>query len=200
MSGVMIAGGDTYEALRYGVASDVGHKGLVIEEGVGLFGAGIADQNIIKGRRLGRLVVACAEENERFGVGVCEDSAVISTRSDSILEAGGRYGFVLIEIVPMQAGLRGDRFVAKNIRLTMLGPGDAVDLKTGAVTRTAPLDETADILNKLTSDLMREGVDLDMIEKQGIDTGARHAVKLRIQDQGAASALLDLECSRDEYD
>ena len=200
MSGVMIAGGDTYEALRYGVASDVGHKGLVIEEGVGLFGAGICDQNIIKGRRLGRLVIACAEENERFGVGVCEDSAVISTRSDSILEAAGRYGFVLIDIVPQQAGLRGDHFVAQGIRLTMLGPGDAVDLKTGAVTRRAPLDETSETLNKLTNDLMREGVDLDMIEREGIDSGARHAVKLRIRDQGAGSALLDLECSRDEYD
>ena len=72
----MIAGGSSCEALRYGVSSDTGHRGLVIQEGIGLFGGGIVDQNLIGGNRLGRLVVACAEESERFGIGVFEDSAV----------------------------------------------------------------------------------------------------------------------------
>ena len=129
MSSVMIAGGTTYEALRYGVASDLGHEGLVIEEGVSLFGAGIADQNLIRGRRLGRLVVACAEEGERFGIGVCEDSAVVAKKSGKVLESVGRYGFVLVEIVPMDLALQGDEFIAKNIRLTMLGPATALICK-----------------------------------------------------------------------
>ena len=79
LSGVMIAGGSSCEALRYGVSSDTGHRGLVIQEGIGLFGGGIVDQNLIGGNRLGRLVVACAEESERFGIGVFEDSAVIAS-------------------------------------------------------------------------------------------------------------------------
>ena len=69
LSGVMIAGGSSYDALRYGVSSDTGHRGLVMQEGIGLFGGGIVDQNLIGGNRLGRLVVACAEESERFGIG-----------------------------------------------------------------------------------------------------------------------------------
>ena len=85
LSGVMIAGGSSYEALRYGVSSDTGHRGLVIQEGVGLFGGGIVDQNLIGGNRLGRLVVACAEESERFGIGVFEDSAVIATHAGTRL-------------------------------------------------------------------------------------------------------------------
>ena len=79
LSGVMIAGGSSWEALRYGVSSDTGHRGLVIQEGIGLFGGGIVDQNLIAGNRLGRLIVACAEESERFGIGVFEDSAAIAS-------------------------------------------------------------------------------------------------------------------------
>ena len=104
LSGVMIAGGSSYEALRYGVSSDTGHRGLVIQEGVGLFGGGIVDQNLIGGNRLGRLVVACAEESERFGIGVFEDSAVIASHAGTRLEAAGRQGFVLVEIDPDRAG------------------------------------------------------------------------------------------------
>ena len=32
LSGVMIAGGSSYEALRYGASSDTGHRGLVIQD------------------------------------------------------------------------------------------------------------------------------------------------------------------------
>ena len=91
LSGVMIAGGSSYEALRYGVSSDTGHRGLVIQEGIGLFGGGIVDQNLIGGNRLGRLIVACAEESERFGVGVFEDSAAIASARRHA-HRGGRAG------------------------------------------------------------------------------------------------------------
>ena len=126
----MIAGGSSCEALRYGVSSDTGHRGLVIQEGIGLFGGGIVDQNLIGGNRLGRLVVACAEESERFGIGVFEDSAVIASHAGTRLEAAGRHGFVLVEIDPTTLVLQSDSFVADGIRLTVLGPGDA-DLRPG---------------------------------------------------------------------
>ncbi|WP_124616569.1 hypothetical protein [Burkholderia sp. Bp9143] len=62
LSGFMIAGGTTYEALRFGIASDMGRRGLVIQQGLGFFGGAIVDQNLSSARRLGRLIVACAEE------------------------------------------------------------------------------------------------------------------------------------------
>ena len=85
----MIAGGSSWEALRYGVSSDTGHRGLVIQEGIGLFGGGIVDQNLIAGNRLGRLIVACAEESERFGIGVFEDSAAIAVAGGHPARGGG---------------------------------------------------------------------------------------------------------------
>ena len=123
LSGVMIAGGSSYEALRYGVSSDTGHRGLVIQEGIGLFGGGIVDQNLLAGNRLGRLLVACAEESERYGVGIFEDSAVIATAAGMRLEAAGKHGFLLAEIDPMALVLQSDSFIANGIRVTVLAPG-----------------------------------------------------------------------------
>ena len=140
LSGVMIAGGSSWEALRYGVSSDTGHRGLVIQEGIGLFGGGIVDQNLIGGNRLGRLVVACAEESERFGIGVFEDSAVIASHAGTRLQAAGVNGFLLVEIDLAALELQSDSFVARGVRLTAFGPGDTADLASGAVVRDAPPD------------------------------------------------------------
>ena len=200
LSGVMIAGGTSYEALRYGVASDLGHQGLVIQEGVGLFASGIADQNIMTARRLGRLVVACAEENERFGVGVCEESAVIAEKSGQQLTGAGRYGFIKVEADPIDDDHAGARFIAQGVKLTMFGPGDQVNLHSGHVSRVADPVALRAVFDRLIDDLLREGVDLDTVERTGRDPAARHAVKIRLRRDSDLAATLDLECAREEMD
>ncbi len=200
LSGVMIAGGSTYEALRYGVASDLGHQGLVIQEGVGLFASGIADQNILTARRLGRLVVACAEENERFGIGVCEESAVVAAKSGQELTAVGRYGFVTVETDPTDKDTATSRFMARNVKLNMYGPGDSVNLYSGHVARSADPAALKPIFDQLIDDLLREGVDLDLLERTGRDPAARHAVKIRLRRDSDLAATVDLECAREEKD
>ncbi|MGF1544102.1 MAG: cyanophycinase [Parvularculaceae bacterium] len=200
LSAVMIAGGSSYEALRYGVASDLGHQGLVIQEGVGLFASGIADQNIITARRLGRLVVACAEENERFGIGVCEESAVIAVKSGQELTGAGRHGFVTVETDPGDHDAIDDRFVARGVKLSMYGPGDRVNLASGHVTRASATEDVKATFDQLLHDLMREGLDLGDVERKGRDPSARHAVKLALRRDGELSATLDLECAREEHD
>jgi cyanophycinase len=198
LSGVMIAGGSSYEALRYGVSSDTGHRGLVIQEGVGLFGAGIIDQNMIDGNRLGRLVVACAEESERYGIGICEDSAVISSNGGTRLEAAGRHGFVLIEVDAGNLELQSDSFVARGVRLTLLAPGDAADLVTGAVSRARPSVAAADLLERLVRDLAREAG----VPRQGARVAASgpRGIGIGFDALEGAVALLDLECPRDDFD
>ncbi len=200
LSGVMIAGGSVREALRYGVASDLGHPGLVIQEGIGLFGGGIIDQNIMAGNRLGRLVVACAEEGERFGIGVFEDSAAIVSDTGARVEARGEHGFVLVEIDPDNLVLHSDSFVAKGIRLTLIAPGDAIDLAAGVVTRAAQPATGKPLLDTLVSRLARE-VGVPDGHASGATGGVGHrGVRLRFQRIDATSAVLDLESPRDEYD
>lgn len=192
LSGVMIAGGSTYEALRYGVTSDVGHQGLAIQEGIGLFSTAIVDQNLIRSDRLGRLVVACAEENERFGIGVFEDGVAIASHAGSVLHAAGRSGFVLVEIDPLKLDLHSDNFKANDIRLTVLGPGDSVDLRTATITRSAPEAGSAALLQDLVARLVEEAGAAVAGEHAGI-----HGVKIHGGAVEGASARIDMECPRD---
>jgi cyanophycinase len=194
LSGVMIAGGSTYEALRFGVSSDVGHPGLAIQEGIGLFAGGIVDQNLIGKERLGRLVVACAEEHERFGIGIFEDSAVIASQAGMRLEAGGRDGFALIEIDPGKLVLQSDNFEANGVRLTVLGPGDTVDLTSGEISRAGPVAASCAILQRLVEGLAQEAG-----AAVAGDTAGIHGVTVRPHDSAEASAWIDLICPRDEY-
>lgn len=200
VAGVMIAGGSSLEALRYGVASDPGHQGLLIQEGVGLFASAITDQNIISERRLGRLVVACVEENERFGIGVCEESAVIAQKSSVELRAAGRHGFIQVETDPVKAAAVDDRFIARGVRLRMFGPGDRVNLNTGRAYRQAEPAAVRATLDRLLADLTEDCGVLHVAERTGRDPGARHAVKVRVQREDEVTALLDLECAREEHD
>ncbi|NRA29367.1 MAG: cyanophycinase [Parvularculaceae bacterium] len=197
LSRLMIAGGSSYEAMRYGVASDLGHQGLVIQEGLGLLKAGVADQNLISGRRLGRLISACAEENEAFGVGVCDESAVIATKSSRELTAAGRHGFVLVDTSSSDMRQGQDGFVAKDVRVRMFAPGDRVNLTTGHIERASDPARSSDLFERMISDVMREGIDLD---DDKADHSDRHAIRIRLRREETLTAMLDLECSREEHD
>lgn len=200
MSDVMISGGVTSEALRYGVASDLNHNGLVVQQGIGLFPTGIVDQNILTAKRLGRLVVACAEENERFGFGICEDSAIVATKSGNELRAIGQHGFVQIETDPVKFAPHEDRFILRDIKLRMLGPGDRLNLQTEHIERTGMAEHAKLAFDRLTEDFMREGVDIDRFDGIGRDPSLRHAIGVRLRRTDPFTALLDLECAREEHD
>ena len=135
-----------------------------------------------------RQIVACAEESERFGIGVFEDSAVIASHAGTRLEASGLRGFALVEIDPTTLVLQHDSFIARGVRLTVLAPGDSVDLETGELARAgapeAPAALLAGLLAGLAGDGAREGRGLALATRQ-VDS---------------ATAVLDLECPRDDRD
>ena len=200
LSGVMISGGSSWEALRYGVSSDTGHRGLVIQEGIGLFGGGIVDQNLLAGNRLGRLIVACAEEGERFGIGIFEDSAAVASEAGTHIAAAGQHGFLLAEIDPATLVLQGDSFVAENIRLTVVAPGDALALPAGTVARAQPAEASAGLLAKLIDGLAREAGVPEHAGGDGLP-GASATIRgltMRVRERQAASAVVDLQCPRDQ--
>lgn len=200
MSDVMISGGTTPEALRYGVASDMNHTGLAIQQGIGLFPKGIVDQNMLTAKRLGRLVVACAEENERFGFGICEDSALVASEAGNTLESMGQHGIVQIETDPVKFAPHEDRFIVRDIKLRMLAPGDRLDLDSDQVERGGQGEAAKLAFDRLTEDLMREGMDIDRFDGIGRDPSLRHAIGVRLRRTDPLSALLDLECAREEHD
>ena len=198
LSGFMIGGGTSYEALRFGIASDMGRRGLVIQEGLGLFGAAIVDQKLGSSRRLGRLAVACAEEGVRFGLGLLDDSGVIANYDNSHITAIGARGAVLVEIDPLKTELAGDDFIAPGAKLCFAGPGDVIDMATGTVTRLAPVTDSAAALDALVAELIEECVgDAGPATAPGITHEAHIALRYYSNEDGTGQ--LDIESIRDRH-
>ncbi len=198
LSGFMIGGGTSYEALRFGIASDMGRHGLVIQEGLGFFGAAIVDQKLSSARRLGRLAVACAEEGVRFGLGLLEDSGVIANHDNSQLTAVGARGAVLVEIDPLKTELAGDDFIAPDTRLCFAGPGDVIDMAAGTVTRLAPASASAAALDTLVAELIEDCVGTaGPVTAPGVTHEAH--IALRYRSEGDGTGHLDIESIRDRH-
>lgn len=198
LSGFMIGGGTSYEALRFGIASDMGRRGLVIQEGLGLFGAAIVDQKLSSSRRLGRLAVACAEEGVRFGLGLLEDSGVIANHDNSKLTAIGERGAVLVEIDPLKTELAGDDFIAPDTRLCFAGPGDVIDMAAGTVTRLAPATASAAALDTLVTELIDDCIgDAGPVTAPGVTHEAH--IALLYSSDGDGTGHLDIESIRDRH-
>ena len=198
LSGFMIGGGTSYEALRFGIASDMGRHGLVIQEGLGFFGAAIVDQKLSSSRRLGRLAVACAEEGVRFGLGLLEDSGVIANHDNSQLTAIGARGAVLVEIDPLKTELQGDDFIAHDTRLCFAGPGDVIDMAAGTITRLAPVTTSAAALDTLVAELIEDCVgNAGPVTAPGVTQEAHIALRYSSDEDGTGH--LDIESIRDRH-
>jgi cyanophycinase len=130
----MIAEGTSCEALRYGASEDAGYEGLVIEEGFGLVDFGLVDQNFLNRRRLGRLVVACAEEGYRYGFGICEETGMVIAGHSRTVRAFGRNGIVIANLDPGQVRVAPGKFAADGIELSFMEPGGSFDIERGTMT------------------------------------------------------------------
>lgn len=198
LSGSMIAGGTSYEALRFGIASDMGRRGLIIQQGLGLFGAAIVDQNLGSAHRLGRLVVACAEEGVRYGVGLLEDSGVTANHDNSELTVIGAKGVVLVEVDPAHTELQGDEFIATGTMLSFAAPGDTIDLNSGKLRRAGSPDAADAALN-----LLVHGFIDDCYQRRGAAVRQEHSfddpIALRFATLGQGCGTLDVEAIRDRF-
>ena len=198
LSGFMIAGGSSYEALRFGIASDMGRRGLVMQEGLGIFGTAIVDQNLQSSRRVGRLAVACAEEGVRHGLGLLEDSGVIANHDNTRLTVIGALGAVLVEVDLARTELQGDQFAALGTRLHFALPGDVIDLRKGRVTHAGDPEMATMALDRLARQLIDDCCDPD-------ETGDRPGqpveapIALRYHPEGAGSGIIDIESIRDRH-
>lgn len=124
----MIAEGDSVAALRYGSSEDASGSGAIVEPGIGLSRLGLIDQHFVRRSRLGRLLIACAEQHQRFGFGLCEGSGMIVHGGDREIEAVGQSGVVVAELDLNSVRLAPGRPDPTGIRLYILEPGQRVTL------------------------------------------------------------------------
>ncbi|EAQ95754.1 cyanophycinase [Congregibacter litoralis] len=149
----MIAEGDSVAAWRYGSSEDASFSGVVVERGIGLTRLGLIDQNFLRRHRLGRLLIACAAQQQRFGFGLCEGAGMIIHGNEQTIEAIGSKGVVVAELDLDRVRLAPKVPDPSGVRLYLLEPGQRVRLEdlAGATAEhsaaaTALLRETLDDL------------------------------------------------------
>ncbi len=189
----MIAEGDSFEALRFGASEDAGSEGMVMEPGLGLFEAGIVDQNFVARSRLGRLVVACAEENVRYGFGLCEESGLVLSEDNRLLSAIGREGFVVVAMKSAGLSIADEAFRARGVELQLVQPGNMFDIQ-GGITLELQSDGAAVAVEEMVSQLADDCNDMFRNRSGSVQDGW-----LNVALTQGTPARLDIESRRVRY-
>jgi len=130
MSDPMIAGGNSEEALRWGVTSREEGEGVWLTEGLGFLESGLVDQHFLARGRWARLLVGILGlERDRFGLGIDENTALV-VEGDSAWVVG-ESGVLILDarVATTEDGGTG----GYGVRLHLLGAGDRLNMRTGAV-------------------------------------------------------------------
>ncbi|RPI16608.1 MAG: cyanophycinase [Lysobacterales bacterium] len=129
MSGVMFRDATDVIAVMKGSL----RPGREVDAGLGFTGEGLlVDQHFLRRGRLGRLLPLMLERGMRFGLGVEEDSAAIVHASS--IEIVGAGGALFVDLVQASSDPASGAFNISNARLSFLGDGDRLDLRTRVVT------------------------------------------------------------------
>ena len=152
----MIVDGDSKAALRYGSSEDAGFSGVVIEPGIGLTSFGLIDQNFLNRHRLGRLLVACAAQRNRYGFGLCEESGLVIVGSERRLQAFGRTGVIVASLDATGVEMQPPQFNADGMRLNFVEPGCSFNLDASATDAMDRSGAGMALLERAIEDLVRD--------------------------------------------
>jgi len=128
MSGPMIVSGTSLNALSTGLArEDDDEDGFRIGAGLGFFSWGLVDQHFLHRGRIGRLLAAAREFDEKIAFGIDENSAmlVVGDRATVVGETGAL--FVDLRKARYDTGA----YDIRDVRISYLDDGDGFDLANG---------------------------------------------------------------------
>jgi len=131
MSDPMIGGGGSVDALHSGIRCEEDAEGVFLRKGMGFLDNPLIDQHSLARGRWARLLTAVlGAEAYFFGTGVDENTAlVVEGDSAWVVGEAGVVFFDTRDALPAQDGVG-----ASGIIVSLLGPGDRLDLSTGRVT------------------------------------------------------------------
>lgn len=140
MSGAMITNGESMPALTQPVLrqgdEDTRQEGgqLVLGQGLGFFPVSLVDQHFDARARLGRLARALftLPADQRLGFGIDENTALLVDLARQEAHALGASSITILD-ARNATQMRGDRFGASGITLSVATAGDRVDLATLAI-------------------------------------------------------------------
>ncbi|MGH4137573.1 cyanophycinase [Clostridium sp.] len=138
MSETMIGGGDSVGALNDGftntyVDSDQQEYGpLYLEKGLGFFRFGIIDQHFDKKARLGRLVKAAFDKEDKYDMtfGVDENTALVFNNATKSLEVMGKGGVTVVDLSKSLKNTSTTRSNIKDVVISYIVKGDSLNLGT----------------------------------------------------------------------
>lgn len=151
MSEVMLAGGDSLGALKGkfvhsdGIAGQKEYEPVYLTKGLGFFTYGIVDQHFDERARLGRLAMTALKaekhKNQNFSYGIDEDTAMVVDNQKSEVRIVGRGGLTVLDVSKARKK-PGKEAEVRNISLSLLSPGDKVNLKTRTIVPNPAKDTT----------------------------------------------------------
>lgn len=134
------AGAAVMSAVMFRDATDVTavlkgalRPGREVDAGLGFAGEGLlVDQHFLRRGRLGRLLPLMLERDLTFGLGVEEDTAAIVHAGT--IEVVGAGGALFVDLAQASSDPSAGAFNVSNARLSFLGDGDRLDVRTRVVT------------------------------------------------------------------
>ncbi|MGH4120302.1 cyanophycinase [Clostridium sp.] len=152
MSDMMIGGGDSLGALNDGFTdtysdSDQQEYGpLYIDKGLGFFKFGMIDQHFDKKARLGRLVKAAFEKEDKYNMafGIDENTALVFHNKSKSLEVIGKGGITVVDLSKSLKDASAKRSTFKDVVISYIVKGDSFNLSTKEFTINDNKDLTND--------------------------------------------------------
>ena len=130
MSRIMISGGSSGEAVAHGVAPEPDADGVFVRGGMGFFEP-FLDQHFLARGRIGRLLVAVSRADlPQIGFGIDENTALVVDRDSAVVV--GASGVVVVDARAAQSQASNR---ATNLRVSLAGAGDMIDLRSYEVRR-----------------------------------------------------------------
>ncbi len=190
MSPVMITGGVSMAALKFGVTDkyieeEQNDNGpLTLATGLGFFPYGIVDQHFDKRHRLGRLLVATSENSMglRYGFGIEENTAMVYYFKTNEIEAIGAGGVTIVDITN-SAVTKQKYYSFANVDISYIEKNDRYNLATkefiiNPLKRPTKGNEYYAINNTTTSGILspHSGTFTDLISYRLIDNKVTNSI------------------------
>lgn len=134
MSDPMLNGGTSTSALANGARPGDSGTGVLYTRGLGFLPGILADQHHLVRGRLGRMVVACADLDIRFGIGIDENTALFVDNATNTGEILGEMGAFVVDAGGAWKDASNRR---GGMMLSYMDVGDRIDLATGNITPSA---------------------------------------------------------------
>jgi cyanophycinase len=128
MSGPMIVSGTSLSAWSAGLCEDPEEEdGFRVGSGLGFFSWGLVDQHFLQRGRVGRLLAAARELDQKLAYGIDENSALLVQGDRGTVI--GETGVVFLDL--RKARFDAGGYAVRNARLSYLDDGDEIDLRRG---------------------------------------------------------------------